>query len=55
MSDAAIDRCPECGGHVKLFISEGAGAITKGAGQGAEPMCATGACCGGGMCNRPVN
>lgn len=55
MSDAAIDQCPQCGGHVKRLISGGAGAITKGASQGAEPACATGACCGGGMCNRPMN
>jgi putative FmdB family regulatory protein len=55
MSDATIDRCPECGGHVKRLISGGAGAITKGASQVAERMCGNGACCGGGMCNRPVN
>jgi len=55
MSDAAIDRCPECGGHVKRLISGGAGAITKGASQRVEPVCASGTCCGGGMCNRPVN
>jgi len=49
MSDAAIEQCPECGGHVKRLISGGAGAITKGASQQAVPSCASGAC-GGGMC-----
>jgi putative FmdB family regulatory protein len=52
MSDAAIDQCPECGGHVKRLISGGAGAITKGASQPAAPPCASGACCGGGMCGQ---
>lgn len=52
MSDEAIDHCPECGGHVKRLISGGAGAITKGASQRAEPACATGACCGGGTCGQ---
>ena len=55
MSDAAIEQCPECGGHVKRLISGGAGAITKGANQQAVPSCASGACCGGGMCNYPTN
>ncbi len=55
MSDAAIDQCPECGGRVKRLISGGTGAITKGASQGPEPMCGTGGCCGGGMCNRSLN
>jgi putative FmdB family regulatory protein len=38
MSDAAIDRCPECGGHFKRVISGGAGAISKGASQEAAPL-----------------
>ncbi|WP_109485497.1 FmdB family zinc ribbon protein [Occallatibacter savannae] len=52
MSDAAVEQCPECGGHVRRLISGGAGAITKGAGgqQPAAPPCASGQCCGGGMC-----
>ena len=50
MSDAAVDTCPDCGGHVKRLISGGAGAITKGASQQSAPPCASGACCGGGMC-----
>jgi putative FmdB family regulatory protein len=37
MSDAAIELCPECGGHVHRLISGGAGAITKGAAS-AQPM-----------------
>jgi hypothetical protein len=55
MSDAAIEQCPECGGHVKRLISGGAGAITKGASPEATPPCGAGACCGGGMCGGPVN
>jgi putative FmdB family regulatory protein len=55
MSDAAVDQCPQCGGHVKRLISGGAGAITKGASQPPQPACASGACCGGGMCNYPAN
>lgn len=51
MSDAAIDLCPECGGHVKRLISGGAGAITKGASQQAQSTpCASGMCCGQGAC-----
>jgi len=50
MSDAAIDQCPQCGGHVKRLISGGAGAITKGASQPSAPSCASGACCGQGAC-----
>jgi len=50
MSDAAIDQCPQCGGHVKRLISGGAGAITRGGSQPAEPACASGACCGRGAC-----
>jgi putative FmdB family regulatory protein len=52
MSDAAIDRCPQCGGHVKRLISGGAGAITRGASQPQASPCASGACCGGGMCGQ---
>lgn len=51
MSDAAIEICPECGGHVRRLISGGAGAITRGAAQShaeAMPPCASGACCEGG-------
>jgi putative FmdB family regulatory protein len=48
MSDAALDQCPQCGGHVKRLISGGAGAITKGASQPQAPACASGACCGQG-------
>jgi putative FmdB family regulatory protein len=48
MSDAAVEQCPECGGHVRRLISGGAGAITKGASQEPAP-CGSGACCGG-MC-----
>ena len=55
MSDAAIDQCPLCGGHVKRLISGGAGAITRGASHAPEPACASGACCGGDMCNYPAN
>lgn len=60
MSDAALELCPECGGHVKRLISGGAGAITKGSSRvDALPPCASGgACCGGqgacgesGFCN----
>jgi putative FmdB family regulatory protein len=54
MSDAAVELCPACGGHVKRLISGGAGAITKGGGSShsdALPPCASGACCGGpGAC-----
>jgi putative FmdB family regulatory protein len=51
MSDAALDHCPSCGGHVHRLISGGAGAITKGASHGhAEmPACASGGPCCGGM------
>lgn len=52
MSDAAIEECPECGGHVRRLISGGAGAITRGASQTSEPRCGAGECCGGGMCSR---
>jgi putative FmdB family regulatory protein len=52
MSDAVIEQCPECGGHVKRLISGGAGAITKGASQPVAPPCASGACCGGGACGQ---
>ena len=56
MSEAAIEQCPECGGHVKRLISGGAGAITRGASQQpASPPCASGACCGGGMCGFSEN
>jgi putative FmdB family regulatory protein len=56
MSDAAVEQCPECGGHVKRLISGGAGAITKGASQQpATPPCASGGCCGGGMCGFSEN
>ncbi|HUN86052.1 MAG TPA: zinc ribbon domain-containing protein [Terracidiphilus sp.] len=54
MSDAAVQYCPECGGHVHRLISGGAGAITKGAASShAEmPPCASGGtCCGGGCGN----
>jgi len=53
MSDALIEECPECGGHVRRLISGGAGAITKGGSQASEPMpCGSGGCCGGGMCGQ---
>jgi putative FmdB family regulatory protein len=57
MSEAAIEQCPECGGHVKRLISGGAGAITRGATQSASPAppCASGGCCGGGMCGFSEN
>lgn len=57
MSDAAVEQCPECGGHVKRLISGGAGAITRGSGQQqpAAPPCAAGQCCGGGMCGFSEN
>ena len=57
MSDAAVEQCPECGGHVKRLISGGAGAITKSGAsqQPAAPPCASGACCGGGMCGFSEN
>ena len=57
MSDAAVEQCPECGGHVKRLISGGAGAITKSAGQQTAPTppCASGGCCGGGMCGFSEN
>jgi putative FmdB family regulatory protein len=57
MSDAAVEQCPECGGHVKRLISGGAGAITKGGAsqQTAAPSCASGGCCGGGMCGFSEN
>jgi len=49
MSDAAIDRCPECGGIVRRLISGGAGAITKGTTTASQPMCASGRpCCNQG-------
>jgi putative FmdB family regulatory protein len=54
MSDAAVETCPQCGGHVKRLISGGAGAITKGSSQAssyAAPQCGLGGgCCGGGGC-----
>lgn len=54
MSDAAIELCPACGGHVKRLISGGAGAITKGAGHhhadAPRPCDSGGPCCGGGGC-----
>ena len=51
MSEAALDTCPSCGGHVHRLISGGAGAITKGASHAhAEmPPCASGGPCCGGM------
>ncbi len=53
MSDAALETCPTCGGHVHRLISGGAGAITKGANQAALPPCASGGgCCGGGGCGQ---
>ena len=53
MSDAAVEICPACGGHVKRLISGGAGAITKGASQQTSaPPCASGECCGGGACGQ---
>jgi putative FmdB family regulatory protein len=53
MSDAAVEICPECGGHVKRLISGGAGAITWGASQQtAVPPRASGECCGGGACGQ---
>ena len=55
MSDAVVEQCPECGGHVKRLISGGAGAITKGATQQSVPPCASGGCCGGGMCGYSEN
>jgi putative FmdB family regulatory protein len=48
MSDAAIENCPACGGHVKRLISGGAGAITKGSSHHADaPPCANGGPCRG--------
>jgi putative FmdB family regulatory protein len=56
MSDAAVEECPECGGHVRRLISGGAGAITKGANlQKMETPCGSGGCCGGGMCGLSSN
>jgi putative FmdB family regulatory protein len=56
MSDAAVEICPDCGGHVRRLISGGAGAITKGAGQQPTPSpCSSGVCCGGGMCGFSEN
>jgi putative FmdB family regulatory protein len=56
MSDAVIEQCPECGGRVKRLISGGAGAITKGVSQQVAPApCASGSCCGGGMCGFSEN
>jgi hypothetical protein len=53
MSEAAVEECPECGGHVRRLISGGAGSITKGGGKTSEPMpCGSGGCCGGGMCGQ---
>jgi len=51
MSDAALETCPSCGGHVHRLISGGAGAITKGGAHAhAEmPACASGGPCCGGM------
>jgi putative FmdB family regulatory protein len=55
MSDAAIERCPQCGGSVHRLISGGAGAITKGATAPAPmPACASGGACCGGICNPGV-
>jgi len=49
MSDAVIESCPQCGGHVRRLISGGAGAITKGSASMPAPMpCGmSGPCCGG--------
>jgi putative FmdB family regulatory protein len=53
MSDAAVELCPECGGHVRRLISGGAGAITRGRSQQtAAPPSAPGGCCGGGACGQ---
>ena len=62
MSDAVIDSCPQCAGHVQRLISGGAGAISKGSGQhfgvspeaqgmcsSGGPCCSQGAACGGKM------
>jgi putative FmdB family regulatory protein len=50
MSDAPVELCPQCGGHVKRLISGGAGAITKGATQAPMSCASGGPCCGGGAC-----
>ncbi len=49
MSDAALETCPQCGGHVRRLISGGAGAITKNSASapGAMPCGMGGPCCGG--------
>lgn len=52
MSDAVLETCPACGGHVHRLISGGAGAITKGGASHAHaemPACASGGPCCGGM------
>lgn len=61
MSDAPVDRCPECGGAVKRLISGGAGLVFRGKGFYAtdyrdnccsdsksddKPSCAGGCCSG---------
>jgi putative FmdB family regulatory protein len=52
MSDAAIDQCPQCSGHVKRLVSGGAGAITRGSVRQLEApaACGSGACCGPSAC-----
>lgn len=53
MSDAALEDCPQCGGHVKRLISGGAGAITRSGSQAtdcAPPQCGMGGACCGGPC-----
>ena len=51
MSEAPLETCPACGGHVHRLISGGAGAITKASGHSHSeaPACASGDCCGSGM------
>ena len=44
MSQAALETCPQCGGHVKRLISGGAGAITK-ASYAAPPCGMDRPCC----------
>ena len=48
MSDPEIESCPECGGALKRLIGGGAGVISKGGSQSAQPAshCGTGAPCG---------
>lgn len=50
MSDAVLEACPQCGGHVQRLISGGAGAITRGSSQASGPQCGMGGPCGGGAC-----